>query len=302
MLKRSSSSCLFFGALAALATLTAWSPLQARPHRTGRLVSSFSKEPSASPKVSSEGDAGATKVNPVDGAEMVYVPAGSFVMGADPSEIPDATRKYFENAPRRRVTLSGFWIYKNVVTVAQYRAFCNATGYSMPIAPAWGWKDDNPIVDVSWYDAMSYARWAGVALPTEAQWEKAARGSDGRAYPWGNQWDPALCVHSKSNLGDLGGTRKVGSCPGGASPYGVLDMAGNVWQWCADWYDQNYWTTNASRTSDPVNQSTGAMTTRVLRGGSWYDCDSAAFRSPFRLSSTAPRLIYCYIGFRCCSR
>jgi len=99
----------------------------------------------------------------------------------------------------------------------------------------WKWQDDHPIVNVSWDDAVAYAKWAGAALPTEAQWEKAARGTDGRQYPWGNDWDAAKFVSSFG--GNAGGTKPVGSCPDGISPYGALDMAGNVWEWCADWYD-----------------------------------------------------------------
>ena len=138
--------------------------------------------------------AGATRINPKDGAVMVYVPAGEFVMGDD--QMP-------RSSPRRTVTLDAFWIYKNDVTVAQYRKFCQATGRQMPQTPTWGWKDDHPVVNVTWDDAKAYCDWAGAALPTEAQWEKAARGTDGRMYPWGNEWDAGKlwCSRSVSEKG-----------------------------------------------------------------------------------------------------
>jgi len=137
------------------------------------------------------------------------------------------------------VNLDGYWIYKYEVTVAQYRKFCNETGSNMPEAPSWGWQDDHPIVHVSWDNATAYTQWAGVRLPTEAQWEKAARGTDGRAYPWGNEWDATKCANSVGQR--LSSTKPIGSYPSDTSPYGALDMAGNVWEWCADWYDGNYY-------------------------------------------------------------
>ena len=231
---------------------------------------------------------GATRLNPKDGAEMVYVPAGAFTMGTDLSTIAGADQQYFTNAPAHTVNLSGYWIYKNDVTVAEYKAFCQATVRAIPPAPWWGWQDDNPVVNVTWDDAAAYAAWAGVSLPTEAQWEKAARGTDGRTYPWGNDWDPSLCVHSANELGDLGATKPVGSCPSGASPYGCLDMAGNGWQWCSDWYGETYYK------SLPAS---GAL--RVLRGGSWIGDNPGGFRAADRYWDL-PKLSGCYYGFRCC--
>ena len=247
----------------------------------------FSLDPEPAPPVPAPLGPGATRVNPKDGAEMVYVPAGAFTMGA----------AEFYNAPTHTVNLSGYWIYKNDVTVAEYKAFCQATGRAMPQAPSWGWQDDNPVVDVTWDDATAYAAWAGVSLPTEAQWEKAARGTDGRAYPWGNDWDPSLCVHSASTFGDLGSTKPVGSCPAGASPYGCLDMAGNVCQWCADWYDENYY--KSSPASDPAGPESGTI--RVLRGGSWCIYGPGIFRAAGR-SRYDPTGSYYDVGFRCSSR
>ena len=211
--------------------------------------------------------AGTIQVNPKDGAEMVCVPAGPFLMGDDDQ---------YDN-PRRTVTLDIFWIYKTPVTVGQYRKFCQAVGREMAPAPSWGWKDDHPVVNVSWHDAKAYCDWAGAALPTEAQWEKAARGTDGRKYPWGNDWDPGRLQCSKKEGGDAGSTARVGSFPAGASPYGCLDMAGNVWEWCADWYDASY---RNSVNNNPQGPASGAP--RVLRGGSRYFGSTEFFRGAYR--------------------
>ena len=225
---------------------------------------------------------GSTKINPKDGAVMVYVPAGQFLMGSKQGE------GYQQEHPQHEVYLDGYWIYKNDVTVAQYRKFCTATRRNMPDRPVRGWKEDHPVVCVSWDDAKAYCDWVGTTLPTEAQWEKAARGTDGRNYPWGNDWDK-----TKGNSADSGlkATTPVGSYPGGASPYGCLDMAGNVWQWCADWYGPY----DAAATENPAGPATGGF--RVLRGGSWVN-PSGSCRSAYRGDLNPVGRGY-GIGFRC---
>jgi len=200
-----------------------------------------------------------TRINPKDGATMVYVPAGEFLMGSKDGEGQDDER------PQHKVFLTGYWIYRTEVTVAQYKKFCQATGRVMATDPPWKWQDDHPVVNVFWDDAAAYAQWANAALPTEAQWEKAARGTDSRVYPWGNDWDGEKCQNSVGGK-NAGKTAPVGSMPAGASPYGCLDMAGNVWEWCADWYDAGYYKNAPAR--NPTGPATG--TTRVLRGGSWF--------------------------------
>jgi formylglycine-generating enzyme required for sulfatase activity len=222
-----------------------------------------------------------------------------------------------DERPAHQVTLSGYWIYKYDVTVAQYRAFCAASGHALPSFPSgysWagksGWDDaalqQHPIVNVSWKDAHAYATWARVSLPTEAQWEYAARGPAENNYPWGgtataadetNGWDQTKCANYFNSAAKGISTWPVGSFPAGASWCGAQDMAGNVWQWCADWYG-NYSTT-------PVTNPTGPVTgdDRVLRGGSWYYnhyLNEINYRGSDRLIIN-PDYWYYYLGFRCAS-
>ena len=233
-----------------------------------------------------------TETNAIDHAEMVWVPAGEFTMGSEDTD-PDAGD---DQKPAHKVYVDGYWIYKNDVTMAQFKAFCTATKRPLPKTPEFGRHDDHPVVDVSWDDAAAYAKWAGVSLPTEAQWEDAARGTDGRKFPWGNDWDPSLCAHSYSRPGDRGSTEVVGSFPKGASPYGALDMAGNVWNWCADYYDEHYYRVSPSR--NPTGPVSGVS--HVLRGGSWHYCKELNFRVMYRFSNVPDYTSY-NIGFRCVS-
>lgn len=213
-------------------------------------------------------------INSKDGAVMVWVPAGRFLMGSSDKDISAFLKEHPEKkwtaeafadeTPQHEVRLSGYWIYKCEVTVKQYRQFCEETGRTMPVEPAWGWQDDYPIMNVRWDDAAAYAEWAGASLPTEAQWEKAARGTDGRLYPWGNEWDASRCGETR-----LGEIHPVGSIPTGASPYGCMDMAGNAAEWCSDYYQDNYYSQIATGSwIDPKGPATG--TERALRGGGWY--------------------------------
>ena len=192
----------------------------------------------------------------------------------------------------RTVSLDAYYIYKYEVTVAQYLAFCKATGRKQPKAPSFNpnWSNtDHPIVNVSWDDAKAYCEWAGGSLPTEAQWEKAARGEDGRKYPWGNEWDGSRCANSVSP-NSLSSTKPVGSYPSGVSPYGVHDMAGNVWEWCNDFYEEDYY-----------KSAPKSGTAHVLRGGSWFYINTDDFRCSSRsISSPANRSDV--IGFRCVVR
>jgi formylglycine-generating enzyme required for sulfatase activity len=161
----------------------------------------------------------------------------------------------------------------------------------MPPEPAWGWRDSDPVVNVSWQDASDYASYVNAALPTEAQWEKAARGTDGRQYPWGDTWQPERCV---SALQTGQHTMPVGSFPTNASPCGCVDMAGNVWQWCADVFDSKYYA--ISPAANPTGPTSGSN--HVLRGGGWVNVKPKTFRSAYRNYDGEDNYDDSY-GFRC---
>jgi len=251
-------------------------------------------------------------INPIDNATMVWVPAGGFLRGST------ANTGGGDESPQRSILLNGYWIYKYEVTVAQYRKFCTATGQTLPPFPtgySWldksGWNDpalqNHPIVNVTWFDAKEYADWTGTYLPTEAQWEKASRGIDGRNYPWGglattsdhyNGWDETKCANSYNSSSIGKSTWPVGSFPQGASIYGAMDMAGNAWEWCSDWYQSDY--NNVSPASNPIGPETGAL--RIRRGGSWCDGDFGYIydRCAARNDSD-PSGVWFGDGFRCVS-
>jgi formylglycine-generating enzyme required for sulfatase activity len=138
-----------------------------------------------------------------------------------------------------------------------------------------------------------------LSLPSEAQWEKAARGTDGRKFAWGDAFDVSKVWASKSAFGDAGGTAAVGKY--GVSMYGLSDMGGNVWQWCADYYDDKFWIGRAAETADPVNLGVGAQQSRVVRGGSWYDAVPLLFRASLRYRDYQAGGLS-IVGFRCASR
>jgi formylglycine-generating enzyme required for sulfatase activity len=254
---------------------------------------------------------GDVRINPTDGAHMVWVPEGEFIMGSTEEQIaallikyPASSESLFDTEkPQHKVYLDGYWMYKYEVTVAQYRKFCKATKKEMPQAPDWGWIDTHPMVNVDWLEAADYAKWAGVALPTEAQWEKAARGTDGRTYPWGNDWDATKCANGVGI--EQKSTQPIGSYPLGVSPYGCMDMAGNVLELCSDWYDSNYY--KKAPTKNPTGPS-GAVAfevfgenfkgARVLRGGSWLSGNFVLFRCADRHYNVPPSR-GSYLGFRC---
>ena len=208
-----------------------------------------------------------------DGAPMVLVPAGEFVMGSENGESYEK--------PVRRVILDAYYIDAYEVTNALYGKFLQVERHREPIL----WNDakfngpNQPVVGVSCDDAEAYCRWAGRRLPTEAEWEKAARGTDGRIYPWGNQWDR---TRANTFIGGPGRPTPVGSYEADKSPYGAYDMAGNVQEWVADWYDDNYYRTSPSR--NPQGPQTGRA--RVLRGGSWRDSIVEKFHSAYRGASS----------------
>ncbi|WP_374686768.1 bifunctional serine/threonine-protein kinase/formylglycine-generating enzyme family protein [Promineifilum sp.] len=251
-----------------------------------------------------------TAIPPLPGGipltEQLLVPAGPFIQGSD-GDTEGA-------APARTVTLDAFRIDRLEVTNAQYAAFLNEQGNQSQGGVPWidmaddevllaesggvfGPKagyDNHPVVQVSWYGAKAYCQRVGRRLPTEAEWEKAARGEDSRAYPWG---DTALSCNLanfwEQPSGCVGGTTPVGSYPQGASPYGALDMAGNVWEWVEDWHDPAYY--GAAPADNPTGPAVGEA--RVVRGGSFLDKGSWA--TTFHRHPGLPENQYAHTGFRC---
>ena len=203
-------------------------------------------------------------VNPLDGSEMVWVPGGTFLRGRKGG--------YRDETPARKIAVDGYWISKTPVTVEQYRKFLKATGRKDNIKiPGWPYQVAPPVQEEgtypalpNWYDAQAYCAWAGGSLPTEAQWEKAARGTDGRLYPWGDDWDVTKVARQDWEDYVLArGIHPVGTAPEGASPYGALDMADNMWEWVADWYDPEYY--EEAPAKNPAGPASGTF--KVLRGG-----------------------------------
>ena len=226
----------------------------------------------------------------LDKLDWVRIPAGTFQMGC----VPGDSQCDDDESPRHAVAMTrGFWMMTNLVTVAGYRAYSEATGHGLPGQPDWN-GDDHPVVNVSWDDAVAYCTWAGGRLPTEAEWEDAARGGkDGLIYPWGSEISP-----DNANYSGTGGrdqwmnTSPVGSFE--ANGFGLFDMAGNVWEWCADWYGSNYY--GSSPVADPKGPSSESG--RVLRGGSWGDYPRR-LRTSYRTSVGPSGRSFNFFGFRC---
>lgn len=237
--------------------------------------------------------------------ELVRIEAGEFSMGSDTS-LNKHSRD--EEQPTHKVFMSEFFIGRYPVTNLEYQSFLIETRreYSEYKSPA-HWrgirypkeKEQHPVVNVSWIDADNYCRWLAVKtgkpyrLPTEAEWEKAARGEKGYLYPWGNKWNSRLCNNKEMGLMD---TTPIGRfSPKGDSPYGVTDMVGNIWEWCEDWYDENeYKFRQGSSIINPQGPRRG--TRRVLRGGSFID-DPELNNCTYRAWS-APAKSTHYYGFR----
>jgi formylglycine-generating enzyme required for sulfatase activity len=227
-----------------------------------------------------EGD-GFTTVT--DEVEMVTVPGGEFVMGSDNPEAE------LDERPAFRIVVGEFRIDRFEVTNRRYRQCVEAGACSLPAGGAYHEqaKSEHPATVMSWPQAAAYCRWAGKRLPTEAEWEKAARGVDGRRYPWGDRFEA-----DRTNAGYSSGTTMGGRHPGGASPYGVMDMAGNVWEWTSSLY--------RSYPYDPTDgrENPDARGARVNRGGSWY-YGAAYVRTTYRATADHMYRRVADLGFRC---
>ncbi|MCP5114763.1 MAG: formylglycine-generating enzyme family protein, partial [bacterium] len=221
----------------------------------------------------------AEAINPIDDSVLVYVPGGEYTLGAEDLEelfvrdfdADDAKRWASWSLPVHRVNLSAFRIGKYPVTNAQYRAYLDVNS---SIEDPEYWTDErfnqdmHPVVGVDWGEASAYCRWAGMKLPSEAQWEAAARGTDQRRYPWGDEPPPS------EELAHFGlatnATAPVDAHPKGVGPYGTLDQAGNVWEWCLDTWDEDAYKGRDGQ-NNPVNTSVDTSAGRVWRGGAWGD-------------------------------
>jgi len=250
-------------------------------------------------------------------SDMVLIPAGQFLMGSK------ASQGDRDENPQHKVYLDAYYIDKHEVTNTQYHQFWLADGgeKSKHTPASYGssymigdWpevaktKPNYPVVGITWYDAIAYAEWAGKRLPTESEWEKAARGTEARVWPWGDEFqreipipdgageNPVSRTHSNRRDGNDGydnTTAPVGTYPTGASPYSVCDMAGNVWEWVADWYNEDYYATGPAE--NPEGPDAGKL--KVVRGASWNHREH---------SQRCANRYYCYpdswgntLGFRC---
>jgi formylglycine-generating enzyme required for sulfatase activity len=236
---------------------------------------------------SSKPASGASSADSLD-MQMVLVPAGKFTRGSNLGD---------DEKPVRQIYLNAFYMDKFEVTVGQYARYLEATDMDEP--PDWSIMNQpqhlrRPVVNVSWEDAVNYCKWAGKRLPTEAEWEKAARGTDGRIYPWSNEAPTRLHAnYGRKDWDDHLALSPVGSFEAGKSPYGIYDMAGNAWEWVFDWYGLDYYKNSPEK--NPIGPAKGEE--KVVRGGSWLYV-SDFLRSAHRFNAQPMNRHFGY-GFRC---
>jgi len=252
-----------------------------------------------------------------DGMTMVYVPAGTFEMGSD------------QEGPLHTVSLDAFWLDQTEVTNTMFTAFLNERGNQIEEGVSWlepgaghrgivyghieeqdgvfhpqSGYENYPVIEVSWYGAAAYCSWVGGRLPTEAEWEYAARGPQAWVYPWGNTFDGARTNYCDENCSykwrdvdfndGYAQWAPVGSYPRGASWCGALDMAGNVWEWVSDWWSEDYY--SHSPTDNPQGPDSGTL--RIARGGSWFD-ESQSLNASYRKGLTPSSYRIHWVGVRC---
>ena len=220
-------------------------------------------------------DAGSERTSPVDGMVEVFVPAGDFRMGAMDTKGGENER------PDHQITMSAFWIDKHEVTNAMFMVCVQAGACEPPDEFKSASRDqyftsddfaDYPVVYVTWENANDYCEWAGRSLPSEAQWERAARGDDYRIFPWGDQRADTSLANFNNKVRD---TTRVGSFPAGASPFGAVDMAGNVWEWTNDFYDPGYYSlTIGANPTGPLSATSIHTQYRSIRGGGYQDVEN----------------------------
>jgi iron(II)-dependent oxidoreductase len=211
--------------------------------------------------------------NAMDGTLLALIPEGEFLAGGPGLD---------EGGGPFPVGLPAYYMALHPVTNAQYKRF----------KPEWKRNDGHPVVDMNWIEAQAYCKWAGLRLPTELEWEKGARGTDGREYPWGKEWDQSKCRNGM-NRGS-GQTCGIWKYEAGTSPWGLYQMAGNVWEWCEDWYEPNAYT--RYKQGNLILPSTGDY--RVLRGGAWDYDNVGYYRCAYRRRYRPDRRFNFY-GFRC---
>lgn len=230
-----------------------------------------------------------------DQREMVFIPAGPFIMGGGPEGD-------FDEHPQRVVYLDAYYMDIYEVTNADYRRFAKMLKRPFPEIPVFEddvrllQKDRQPVVGVMWTDAFAYCKWAGNRLPTEAEWEKAARGEGGRIWPWGDAFSLKL-ANGRGEEDGFKYSAPVGSYPGGRGPYGLYDMAGNVSEWVSDWYDQFYYKKSpAKNPKGPENPDISKVV--VYRGGSYHSIPHDV-RTSKRFGGAHPERGESTVGFRC---
>jgi eukaryotic-like serine/threonine-protein kinase len=273
--------------LALAAALVIWMPgwLQEQQFKTGTPTPTYL--PTRAPV--------RTQIAPLDGMVLVYVPEGEFLMGTlDNDAAAPASEK-----PQHTVYLDAYWIDQTEVTNSQYSQ-CVSAGVCKPPYEQSAYQLEDyynsgkyggyPVIKVDWSMADAYCRWAGRRLPNEAEWEKAARGVDGAIYPWGGQTVTSSLANYDNHKN---GTTPVGGFPLGASPYGVYDMSGNVWEMVNDWFSEDYY--SVSPAENPQGPKSG--TDHVLRGGSWF-VEAYNLRTAYR-TDYAPDAWGNDVGFRC---